>query len=39
MNQGVQITDTTNNPEHTYLKFVTLLTPAVEKIVNLHGFK
>jgi hypothetical protein len=27
------------NPEHKYLKFLTLLTPAVEKIMNLHGFR
>jgi hypothetical protein len=28
------------NPEHTYLKFLTPLTPSVEKIVNLlHGLK
>jgi hypothetical protein len=26
-------------PEHTHLKFVTLLTPSVEKIKKLHGFK
>jgi hypothetical protein len=27
------------NPEPLYLKFLTPLTPSVEKIVNLHGFK
>jgi hypothetical protein len=27
------------NPEHMYLKFLTPLTPLVEKIVNFHGFK
>jgi len=25
--------------KHTYLKFLTPLTPSVEKTVNLHGFK
>jgi hypothetical protein len=27
------------NPGHIYLKFLTLLTPPVEKIVNLYGFR
>jgi len=26
-------------PEHAHLKFVTLLTPSVEKITKRHGFK
>jgi hypothetical protein len=26
------------NPEHIYLKFLTLLTPSVEKTVYFHGF-
>jgi len=26
------------NPEHMYLKFLTPLTPSVEKIVKFHGF-
>jgi hypothetical protein len=26
------------NPEHTYLKFLTPVTPSVEKIVKFHGF-
>jgi len=30
-----QTTDTTQKPEHTYLKFLTL---TVAKNVNLHGF-
>jgi len=38
-----QITDKTKilkkTPEHMYLKFLTPLTPSVEKIVNLYGFK
>jgi len=29
----------TKNPEHMYLKFLTPLTPSVEKIVNLREFK
>jgi len=29
----------TKKPEHTYLNFWTPLTPSVEKIVNLCGFK
>jgi hypothetical protein len=33
-----QTTDTTQGPEHTHLKFVTLVTTSVEKITKLHGF-
>ena len=35
-----QTTDTTQTPEHKYLKFLKPLTQSVEQIVNLlHGFK
>jgi hypothetical protein len=38
--QTDQTTDTTQIPEHKYLKFLKLLTPSVEQIVNLlHEFK
>jgi len=35
--QTDQTIDTTRNPEHIYLKFLTPLTPCVEKVVNFHG--